>query len=168
MLTAPANPPEALGKELLARGSGPRRVVVASRLGEHDEQVVETDLDGLAAGSSIRCRSCWSSRPTRTAGGPSISWGRPEDQFAHRNGMITKAEVRAVVLGALALPRTGVLWDVGAGSGSVGVEAATVAPGLRVFAVEQHAEDAARVTANAAALACRSTSRWSSGGRPPP
>ena len=50
VMTAPANPPEALGKELLARGSGPRRVVVASRLGEHDEEVVDTDLDGLAAG----------------------------------------------------------------------------------------------------------------------
>ena len=87
-----------------------------------------------------------------TAGGPSISWGRSEDHFAHRDGMITKAEVRSIVLGKLSLPRTGVLWDVGAGSGSVGVEAATIAPGLRVFAVEQHDEDAARVTANAAAL----------------
>jgi precorrin-6Y C5,15-methyltransferase (decarboxylating) len=152
VLTAPANPPEALGKELLALGSGLRRVVVASRLGEHDEQVVETDLDGLAAGQFDPLSVVLVIAPDRVAGGPSISWGRSEDQFAHRNGMITKGEVRSIVLGSLLLPRTGVLWDVGAGSGSVGVEAATVAPGLRVFAVEQHDEDAARVTANAAAL----------------
>jgi precorrin-6Y C5,15-methyltransferase (decarboxylating) len=64
--------------------------------------------------------------------------------------MITKPEVRAVVLGKLALPATGVLWDVGAGSGSVAIEAARLRPGLRVLAVERAAEDAARIRANAA------------------
>ena len=63
--------------------------------------------------------------------------------------MITKAEVRAVALGKLALPLTGVLWDVGAGSGSIAVECARLRPALRVIAVEQNAEDAARITANA-------------------
>lgn len=51
VLTAPANPPETLGKELLARGCRDRSVVVASRLGEIDEHVVRTDLQGLAEGS---------------------------------------------------------------------------------------------------------------------
>jgi precorrin-6Y C5,15-methyltransferase (decarboxylating) len=64
--------------------------------------------------------------------------------------MITKAEVRSVVLARLALPAAGVLWDVGAGSGSIGIEAASLAPGVRVFAVEQAPEDAARIRANAA------------------
>src|SRR5436309_13146118 len=62
--------------------------------------------------------------------------------------MITKAEVRAVVLSKLQLPATGVLWDVGAGSGSVAVECAAVAPGLDVYAVER---DAAELAANAVA-----------------
>ena len=48
--------------------------------------------------------------------------------FEHHAGIITKAEVRAVVLGKLALPPHGVLWDVGAGSGSVGIEAAPSRP----------------------------------------
>jgi precorrin-6Y C5,15-methyltransferase (decarboxylating) len=113
--------------------------------------VVETDLEGLAAGQFDPLSVVLLIAPDGAAGEPSISWGRPEDQFAHRNGMITKAEVRSIVLGALSLPRTGVLWDIGAGSGSVAVEAATVAPGLRVCAVEQHDGDAARVVANAAA-----------------
>ena len=51
-------------------------------------------------------------------------WGRDEAEFAHRDGMITKAEVRAVALGKLGLPRAGVFWDVGAGSGSVAIECA--------------------------------------------
>ena len=63
--------------------------------------------------------------------------------------MITKAEIRAVALGKLALPAAGVLWDVGAGSGSVAVECACLAPGLRVFAVERNPGDAARLRENA-------------------
>ena len=81
---------------------------------------------------------CW---PTALAG---RAWrrrprtgGRPVADFVHRRGMITKPEVRSVVLGRLDLPERGVLWDVGAGSGSVGVEAALAAPGLRVVAVER-------------------------------
>jgi precorrin-6Y C5,15-methyltransferase (decarboxylating) len=61
--------------------------------------------------------------------------------------MITKAEVRAVVLAKLALPPAGVLWDVGAGSGSVALEAAALRPGLAVYAVER---DATHLRANAA------------------
>ena len=63
--------------------------------------------------------------------------------------MITKAEVRAIALGKLALPLTGVLWDVGAGSGSIAVECARLRPALHVIAVERNAEDAARITSNA-------------------
>jgi precorrin-6Y C5,15-methyltransferase (decarboxylating) len=90
--------------------------------------------------------------PEHASDAPSISWGRHETHFAHRDGMITKAETRAIVLGRLELPRAGVLWDVGAGSGSVGLEAATIAPGLRVYAVERVAEDATRITTNAVEL----------------
>jgi precorrin-6Y C5,15-methyltransferase (decarboxylating) len=79
-----------------------------------------------------------------------VAWGAGDDTFAHDAGMITKAEVRAVALGKLSLPRTGVLWDVGAGSGSVAVEAARLAPGLRVFAVERDPDACERIRANAA------------------
>jgi precorrin-6Y C5,15-methyltransferase (decarboxylating) len=78
------------------------------------------------------------------------AWGLAETAFAHRGGLITKAEVRAVALGKLALPATGVLWDVGAGSGSVAIECARLAPQLAIFAIERSAEDAARIAENAA------------------
>ena len=81
-----------------------------------------------------------------------LAWGLPDSAFTHRAGTMTKSEVRSVVLGKLALPAAGVLWDVGAGSGSVAVECALLRPGLSVLAVEEGPEDAARVTANAMSL----------------
>jgi len=150
VLTAPSNPPETLGKELLAHGCGPRQVVVASRLGEADEQITHTDLDGLAAGQfdplSVVLLIATS---TAAAATPRLSWGRPEGHYSHRAGMITKSEVRSIVLGKLEMPRIGVLWDVGAGSGSVGIEAATLSPGLRVYAIERAADDAPNIETNA-------------------
>ena len=62
-------------------------------------------------------------------------WALPEDAFAHRDGMITKSEVRALALARLG-PRLGdLVWDIGAGSGSVGVECARL--GAAVVAVEK-------------------------------
>jgi precorrin-6Y C5,15-methyltransferase (decarboxylating) len=83
--------------------------------------------------------------PTPTACG----WALPDDAFAHRAGMVTKAEVRAVALARLA-PRPGALvWDVGAGSGSVAVESARL--GAAALAVERRPDDVARISENAAA-----------------
>jgi precorrin-6Y C5,15-methyltransferase (decarboxylating) len=66
---------------------------------------------------------------------PPGEWALPEDAFSHRDAMVTKAEVRALVLARLA-PRIGELvWDVGAGSGSVAVECARL--GAAVVAVER-------------------------------
>ena len=77
------------------------------------------------------------------------SWALPVDAFVHRDSMISKPEVRALALARLG-PRLGsVVWDVGAGSGSVGVECARF--GADVHAVEQDGQDAERVRANAAA-----------------
>lgn len=76
-------------------------------------------------------------------------WALPDDAFAARGAMLTKAEVRAVVLARLG-PRLGeVVWDVGAGSGSVAVECARF--GADAHAVERVAGDAERVRENAAA-----------------
>jgi precorrin-6Y C5,15-methyltransferase (decarboxylating) len=153
VLTAPDQPPEALGRALLDAGCGPRRVTVCARLGHDDEAVTRTDLHGLAGGSFPHLAVVILEAPTAfdgPDGGPTLAWGRPDDRYAHRAGMITKAEVRAVALGKLALPAAGVLWDVGAGSGSVAVECSRLAPGLRVFAVERRPDDVERLRRNAA------------------
>lgn len=167
VLVSKDQPPELLGKALVEQRCAPRDVAVCSRLGQVDEQVVHTDLAGLGTGvfdplSIVVLRSPDAFESTiphdaagddvvarfDTNGGPSVSWGLSEETFAHRAGLITKAEVRGVALGKLTLPRAGVLWDVGAGSGSVAIECAKLAPGLRVLAVERRADDVARLRDN--------------------
>jgi precorrin-3B C17-methyltransferase/precorrin-6y C5,15-methyltransferase (decarboxylating) CbiE subunit/precorrin-6Y C5,15-methyltransferase (decarboxylating) CbiT subunit len=151
VLTSPDNPPEALGKALVTAGCGHRRVAVCSHLGETGEQVTGTDLAGLAGGVFDARSVVVVEAPEPARAGRPVSWGRDTATFAHRASMITKPEVRAAVLGRLDLPAAGVLWDLGAGSGSVAIEAALAAPGLRVIAVERRPDDAARIRANAAA-----------------
>ena len=63
--------------------------------------------------------------------------GLPEEALAHQGGLITKAEVRAVVLAKLPLSPGLTLWDLGAGCGSVSLEASLLLPGGQIIAVEQ-------------------------------
>jgi precorrin-6Y C5,15-methyltransferase (decarboxylating) len=149
VLTSPDNPPEAVGKALLAAGIEADEVVVASRLGEPGAAVVRTDLAGLADGMFDPLAVVLILGAA--AVGPGLRWGLPEAEFEHRDGMITKAEVRAVALGKLGLPANGVLWDLGTGSGSVAVECARLAPGLRVVAVDRDPDQVERARRNAAA-----------------
>jgi precorrin-6Y C5,15-methyltransferase (decarboxylating) len=149
VLVSPDQPPEALGRALMEAGCGPRSIAVCSRIGEADEAIVHCDVAGLATGS-FPPLSVVVARAPDASQGMGLSFGADDDRYAHRQGMITKAEVRAIVLGKLTLPAVGVLWDLGAGSGSVGIECARVAPGLRVFAVERRADDVERLRANSA------------------
>jgi len=168
VLTSPENPPQALGRALVDAGVSVDLVAVCSRLGHDDERVIELDLAGLAAGrfdplsvvvlvgpGGLQALGWGGGSPPPDGRRPpdrALAWGLPESAFAYRGGMVTKSEIRSVVLGKLALPAAGVLWDLGAGSGSVAVECALVCPGLTVFAVERDAEAAAQVTANAARM----------------
>lgn len=66
--------------------------------------------------------------------------GMPDDAFVHQGGLITKSEVRVVTIAKLCLDRPDlVLWDLGAGSGSISLEASLFIPRGRIVAVEQHA-----------------------------
>ncbi|AGF79781.1 precorrin-6y C5,15-methyltransferase (decarboxylating), CbiE & CbiT subunit [Desulfocapsa sulfexigens DSM 10523] len=67
-------------------------------------------------------------------------FGLQEKEISHSRGLLTKNEVRAAVIHALRLPRDGVLWDVGAGSGSVGLEVARLFPEVDVFSIEREEE----------------------------
>lgn len=78
---------------------------------------------------------------------PPLAIGLPDETYAHENGLITHPEVRAVVLSKLQLV-AGVMWDLGAGSGSVGVEAAGLCDGLNVFAVEKNESRVAQIEEN--------------------
>ncbi len=82
-----------------------------------------------------------------TAANP-LFLGVPDEFFEHEAGLITKSEIRAVVMAKLQLQPGQVLWDIGAGSGSVGLEASLLLPGGRIFAVEQHPDRVEQIRAN--------------------
>ncbi|GII21502.1 precorrin-6y C5,15-methyltransferase subunit CbiE [Planosporangium mesophilum] len=149
VLTAPGAGPVELAEAL---NGTPRRIVVASRLGTPDERITDPDGDWadpnvvLVLGPAVEPSPRWVAGPQP---GPT-AWALPEAAFAHRDSMITKAEVRALVLARLG-PRLGdLVWDVGAGSGSVAVECARL--GAAVIAVEHDADACERVRRNAEAF----------------
>jgi precorrin-6Y C5,15-methyltransferase (decarboxylating) CbiT subunit len=63
----------------------------------------------------------------------------PDRLFSHQRGLITKDEVRVFTLAKLNLPRRGIVWDIGSGSGSVAIESALGSPELTIYAVEKNA-----------------------------
>ncbi|WP_055491595.1 bifunctional cobalt-precorrin-7 (C(5))-methyltransferase/cobalt-precorrin-6B (C(15))-methyltransferase [Streptomyces sp. TP-A0356] len=159
VLTGPGSGPAELGAAL-AHDSDERVLVVASALGDPERERVERVTPAQAAerawGAAVSVVLCLDPAralgPVRTVAGPpsgASGWALDEDAFAHRDSMITKFEVRALALARLG-PRLGELvWDVGAGSGSVAVECARL--GAAVTAVEKTRDGVERIRANAAA-----------------
>jgi precorrin-6Y C5,15-methyltransferase (decarboxylating) len=159
VLTGPGAGPAELGAAL-AGDCGDRVLVVASALGDPERERVERVTPAEAArrdwGAAVSVVLCLDEAralgPVRTVAGASpgpSSWALDEHEFAHRDSMITKFEVRALALARLG-PRLGdLVWDVGAGSGSVAVECARL--GAAVTAVEKTADGVERIRANATA-----------------
>jgi precorrin-6Y C5,15-methyltransferase (decarboxylating) len=147
ILTAPGTAP-ALARELLAAG---KRVYVAELLGTPGERVAAVTGETSLADPNILISLDQDTRsePRWLAGhqGAPDGWALPEDAFAHRDSMITKAEVRALVLARLGPAPGRVIWDVGAGSGSVAIECARF--GAHVIAIEADEAQCQRIQHNA-------------------
>ncbi|MEA3348383.1 MAG: precorrin-6Y C5,15-methyltransferase (decarboxylating) subunit CbiT [Pseudomonadota bacterium] len=79
---------------------------------------------------------------------PPLALGLPRAEFEYEAGLITKEEVRAVILAKLRLV-PGIMWDLGAGSGSVAIEAAALSRGLKVWAIEKEPERVQMIENNA-------------------
>ncbi|WP_053755475.1 bifunctional cobalt-precorrin-7 (C(5))-methyltransferase/cobalt-precorrin-6B (C(15))-methyltransferase [Streptomyces sp. MMG1533] len=156
VLTGPGAGPAELGAALRAHA---RVLVVASALGSPDERLERVTPAEAAArdwGTAVSVVLCLDETralgAVRTVAGPPAGpsrWALDEGEFTHRDSMITKFEVRALALARLG-PRLGdLVWDVGAGSGSVAVECARF--GAAVTAVEKTLDGVGRIRANAAA-----------------
>lgn len=85
---------------------------------------------------------------------PAYHFGLGEEQLHHSRGLITKNEVRAATLHQLRLPESGIFWDIGAGSGSLSIEAARINPQLTLFAVEQKDEELKNIKNNIVKFRC--------------
>lgn len=144
IFTDPAHTPAVIAGALKERGYADCRMVVCEDLGEASERVSEgTPGEMGERGFSpmnvvIVQRGNVGAPLAAPSQGPLT--GLPDSSYAHKNGMITKAEVRAVSLAKLALTPDSMLWDIGAGSGSLSIEAASLMPRGRVYAVEKDAE----------------------------
>jgi len=132
------------------RGFGASRLVVLEELGGEAERIVESTAGewGDAEAAALHVVALEVRGSGRLIGrGP----GLPDDAFEH-DGQITKRDVRAITLAALVPVPGQLLWDVGAGSGSVGIEWMRAAPGARAVAIERDDERAQRIARNARAL----------------
>ncbi|MFZ5764481.1 MAG: precorrin-6y C5,15-methyltransferase (decarboxylating) subunit CbiE [Thermodesulfobacteriota bacterium] len=121
------------------------RLSVAENIGLADERLSSGTLKEIAARRFAPLNVLLVQRPGRPVL-PRL--GLTEAEISHSRGLITKDEVRAVALHRLALPDEGVLWDIGAGSGSVSVEAGRLCPDLTIFAVEKKQEELANIRDN--------------------
>ena len=154
VLTSPEFGPAELARELEGWG---RTFFVAERLGETDEFVFWAEAAEVA---SMQWRDPnvvlvldeersvgdkgWVSSGIESPGW----WALPEDAFERRSGMITKPETRALVLARLGPGPGDLVWDVGAGSGSVAIECARL--GAASVAIERDPESCDRLRKNAA------------------
>jgi precorrin-6Y C5,15-methyltransferase (decarboxylating) len=153
VLTSPDFGPAELARMLEGLG---RSFVVAEKLGGPDERVFQGDarmVAGMDWGDPnvvlvldqgrMAGNKGWISSGLQSPG----RWALSEDEFEHRSGMITKSATRAFVLSRLG-PGTGdLIWDVGAGSGSVAIECARL--GAATIAVERDPESCTRIRRNA-------------------
>ncbi len=127
-----------------------RACLVAENLGSTSERLFRCTL-GEAAGSETGPTSILVLLP----GGHKarcLPLGLSDEHFRFERHCLTSRYIRPVVLSCLRLPDHGVLWDLGAGSGSVGLEAALLQKNLTVCAVEQYANRCKNIEINAARL----------------
>jgi precorrin-6Y C5,15-methyltransferase (decarboxylating) len=146
--TDPAHPPEAVARYLVGRGIREARLCVLENLGQKDERVAWFSPEEAAARRFSPLNMVVILKEVSSPPSQVLMLGMPEDALAHDSGMITKAEIRAAALAKLRLGPGQVLWDVGAGSGSVGLEATLLVPGGRVFAIEKEPARAAMIRQN--------------------
>jgi precorrin-6B C5,15-methyltransferase / cobalt-precorrin-6B C5,C15-methyltransferase len=151
-LTSGGDGPAALARLLAASGFGASRLTVLEALGGPSERIrtgtaVEFPLTGIAE-LNVVAIEVEASRGARVL---AFTPGLADELFEH-DGQITKREIRAVTLSSLAPLRGEVLWDIGAGSGSVAIEWMLAHPSLHAAAIEQRADRAARIRRNAAAF----------------
>ena len=153
-------PPSRLAKALLDRGIDYFRAYVCENLGSPDERGTQAELidlttldfDPLHVLILVRKPD----RPDRVnRASRHRLFGNPDTAFSQsqpKRGLITQAEVRSIALAQLDIRPTSIVWDIGAGSGSVAIEAAQLAHEGMVYAVEPEPGDLALIQANAEAF----------------
>lgn len=155
VLTSPDNTPDRIARMMQAEGlADDFQIAVAERLLQPDERIVT----GLSIADAAQARFAdpnvvllW----RQSARALPVRFGLPDASYEQRHpdkGLITKLEVRAVSLARMQLREDSIVWDIGAGSGAVGLEAARLCPAGHVYAIEKNDDDVAIAGRNRATL----------------
>ena len=149
-------PPSRVARDLVERGIDYFRAFVCENLGSPDERVTQAELADLASTEfnplNVMILIRKPNRPDLASRASRHRlFGNPDDAFAQslpKRGLVTQAEVRAMALAQLDIRATSTVWDIGAGSGSVAIEAAQLASQGKVYAIEPEPTDFALIQAN--------------------
>ncbi|MEE9615080.1 MAG: precorrin-6y C5,15-methyltransferase (decarboxylating) subunit CbiE [Thermodesulfobacteriota bacterium] len=140
--TDPKNTPAAVARAMVESGAGGYKVFLCESLGQKGEKVTSGTLGSIARRKKFAPLNVMilikkdNALPEKRNLPP---FGLPDKLFARAGGMITKEEIRTVSLSKLSLRPDSTVWDIGSGSGSVAIEAARLAPGGEVYAIEKSA-----------------------------
>ena len=158
VFTTSDNTPQLLASALLAARVDYFTTYVCENLGSPDERVISGTLEEIAVQvfDSLNVmilvrRANAPDRPTEMIG--KRLFGNPDEMFLQtkpKRGLLTSSEIRCLALAELNLGPTSVVWDIGAGSGSVAIEAGQISPGGQIYAIEMDVDDFALIGQNAA------------------
>jgi precorrin-6Y C5,15-methyltransferase (decarboxylating) len=157
LFTSDNYPPSAVARALLDSRLDYFQAYVCENLGSPDERVTHGELKDIAADQFSPLNVMILVRKPDTPDRPAALEGRrmfgnPDELFLQtrpKHGLLTPAEVRAIAVSQLALRPDSVAWDIGAGSGSVSIECAQLAPKGKTYAIEMDAEDHQLIVSNA-------------------
>ena len=157
LFTTETIPPSAVAEALLDRRIDYFNVFVCENLGTPNETVTQGDLESIRGQSFSPLNVMVLVRRSGAADLPSGKtqarlFGNPDDVFLQsrpKRGLLTPSEVRCIALAELELQPDTIVWDVGAGSGALAIEAAGIASKGKVFAIEMDAEDYNLMLSNA-------------------
>ncbi len=157
LFTTESCPPAAVAQTLLRHGIDYFTAYVCENLGSPDERVTQGELSDLLAHEFAPMNVMILVRKPHVPDRPSEAIGRrlfgnPDEVFLQsrpKRGLLTPAEIRAIALAELDLGPASVVWDIGAGSGSVAIEAAQIAREGAVYAIEMDPEDHQLIVENA-------------------
>ena len=157
LFTSDQWPAPAVDRALLDEGIDSFQAYVCENLGSPDERVTQGSLAEIAKDSFASPNVMILVRKARVADKPghvgTRLFGNPDECFLQsrpKRGLLTPSEVRSLALAELGLQTTSMMWDVGAGSGSVGLEAARIARDGVVYAIEMDPDDHSLIRENAA------------------
>ncbi|TDN61234.1 precorrin-6y C5,15-methyltransferase (decarboxylating) subunit CbiE [Paraburkholderia sp. BL10I2N1] len=140
VLSSDSGTPAAIAAQLTAHGFGPSRMIVLEHLGGAAERRIDGRAEAWSADSiaalnliAIECRAADDARVLP------LTSGLPDHAWLH-DGQLTRRDIRAITLARLAPRPNELLWDVGAGCGSIGIEWMRAHPSCRTIAIEAHPE----------------------------